>query len=115
MLDASVSTAGAARVALLLGCSDTLAAGSTIPGFHVEATTAPRELALLGRGRFSAYALNFRIDQLGGAETDLRAETRAEFPGVRGRLYRWLVIGTGVHVLVTRRLLDGAKRRAERV
>jgi len=44
----------------------------------------------------------------------LRAETRARFPGGAGRLYRAAVIGTRGHILVTMRLLEAVKRRAER-
>ncbi len=121
MLGASVSAAPAAHFARLLGCSDTLAAGprplaagSRIPGFQVEVATEPQKLALVGRHRFSDYALIFRLDQLGVAGTRLRAETRAEFPGLRGRLYRALVIGSGAPMLITRGLLDAARRHAER-
>ncbi|MGW1169599.1 hypothetical protein [Streptomyces sp. NPDC002550] len=35
----------------------------------------------------------------------MSAETRAVFPGPAGRLYRLLVIGTGAHAAVMRRML----------
>jgi hypothetical protein len=118
----TTDSAAGSRLARLLGCVDVeasgprpLAAGSTFPGFHVERAERPRELALLGGHRFSGYALIFRIDDLGAGRTRLRAETRAEFPGLKGRLYRAMVIGTRGHVLATRRLLGASKRRAERV
>ena len=44
----------------------------------------------------------------------LGAETRAEFPGKTGRLYRTAVIGTRGHVLATRSVLRTVRRRAER-
>ena len=44
----------------------------------------------------------------------LRAESRAAFPGARGAVYRMLLMGTGGHVLVTRRMLAAVKRSAER-
>jgi hypothetical protein len=109
------------RVAHLLGCEDVevagprpLAAGSAFPGFHVETAERPRELALAGSHRFSDYALIFRLEEVGDDRTRLRAETRAVFPGLKGGVYRTLVIGTRGHVLVTRRLLGAVKRRAER-
>jgi hypothetical protein len=115
------SIASASRAARLLGCTDTarsgprpLAPGSTLPGFHVEAATPARELALAGQHRFSDYALIFRLDRSEPGQTVLRAETRALFPGIKGSVYRALVIGTRGHVLVTRRLLSATKRRAER-
>jgi hypothetical protein len=121
VVEGSVTGATASGFARALGCADTaasgprpLGAGSTIPGFHVDAAEEPRELALAGRHRFSEYALVFRLEDLDGGGTRLRAETRAEFPGLRGRLYRAMVIGTRGHVVVTRRLLGATKRRAER-
>jgi hypothetical protein len=121
VVEASVSGGGAVAFARLLGCAETaaagprpLATGSTIPGFHVAAAEEPRELALAGRHRFSEYSLVFRLEDLGEAGTRLCAETRAEFPGLRGRLYRAMVIGTRGHVVVTRRLLGATRRQAER-
>jgi hypothetical protein len=121
VVEGSFAPATAARFARLLGCVDVaasgprpLAAGSSFPGFHVESATPPRELKLRGRHRFSDYALTFRLDQEGGTRTMLRAETRAAFPGLGGRVYRGLVIGTRGHVLVTRRLLNAIRRRAQR-
>ncbi len=88
--------------------------GSTLPGFVVSRSVRPALLALLGQHRFSRYALVFTIDELGGARSRLTAETRAEFPGRRGRSYRGLVIGTRGHVVVVRRLLEAVRERAER-
>lgn len=120
-VEGSVSSSRASRFARLLGCADVeasgprpLAAGSTVPGFHVETAERPRELALVGGHRFSDYALIFRIDDLGKGQARLRAETRAEFPSLKGRAYRAMVIGTRGHVVLTRRLLGAVKRRAER-
>ncbi len=121
VVEATMSMAGAPRYARIVGCADTmasgprpLATGSAFPGFHVATATAPAELALAGSHRFSDYALVFRLDELADDRTRLRAETRAEFPGFKGGVYRGLVIGTRMHVLVTRRLLGATKRRAER-
>jgi hypothetical protein len=107
--------------ARLLGCADVaasgprpLAVGSTVPGFHVETADHSRELALAGRHRFSDYALTFRLAEEDRNGTTLRAETRAAFPGIKGRAYRAMVIGTRMHVLMTRRILASVKRGAER-
>jgi hypothetical protein len=122
VLEGSFGSGATARVARLLGCADVaasgprpLVAGSAFPGFHVEQAERPRQLALAGSHRYSDYALIFRLEELDGGGTGLRAETRAVFSGVKGRIYRTLVIGSRGHVLVTRRLLDATKRRAERV
>lgn len=86
--------------------------GSTLPGFVCARAVEPSVLALLGGHRFSRYALIFRVERTSGG-TRLRAETRAEFPCSRGRVYRALVIGTRGHVLAVRRILRAVKRRAE--
>lgn len=87
--------------------------GSTLPGFVCARAVEPSVLALLGEHRFSRYALIFRVERTAGG-TRLRAETRAEFPGGKGRAYRALVIGTRGHVLAVRRVLRQVKRTAER-
>ncbi len=119
--EGTMSAAAAPRYARIVGCADTvasgprpLAVGSTFPGFHVAAAEAPAELALAGSHRFSDYALIFRLEELAPGQTRLRAETRAEFPGLKGGAYKALVIGTRMHVLATRRILNATKRRAER-
>ena len=118
VVDRSFGSVG--RTARLLGCEDTtpsgprpLTAGSTLPGFHVETAEPGETLALAGRHRFSDYALIFRLAQMSDGMTTVRAETRAKFPGVKGGIYKTLVIRTRGHVLVTRRLLTAMKQRAE--
>lgn len=94
--------------ARLLGCNPARASGprplqvgSDLPGFRVTAAEAPSRLVLQGSHRFARYQLTFYLDP----ETVLRAETRAEFPGLAGKLYRLLVISSGLHVLATRAIL----------
>ena len=86
--------------------------GAVLLGFRVTRSTPPTRLLLEGRHRFSRYSLDFRLDEaLGGSV--LSAETRARFPGLAGRLYRGLVIGTGSHAVILKRLLRSVRRRAE--
>ncbi|HEX7133100.1 MAG TPA: hypothetical protein VF228_11020 [Iamia sp.] len=106
--------------ARLVGCDPPAASGprpleegSAIPGFAVTRAQPGRELALEGRHLFSRYALTFRLEPRGAAETVLSADSRAAFPGVHGRAYRLLVVGTGGHVVAVRRLLRSIRRRAE--
>jgi hypothetical protein len=120
VVEGSFGSSATARIARLLGCAEVdasgprpLAAGSTLPGFAIEASERPGQLALTGGHRFSDYALIFRLSEGDGGSTVVRAETRASFPGLKGRAYRAMVIGTRGHVLVTRRLLGAVKRRAE--
>ncbi|MFF2066708.1 hypothetical protein ACFVWZ_33725 [Streptomyces sp. NPDC058200] len=118
-LDRSFSRPGMALYARLVGSADRtasgprpLAEGSTFPGFRVAAAVPGRELVLEGRHRFSSYALIFRLEHVGPGRSRLRAESRAAFPGVAGRCYRALVIGTGGHVVGMRRLLSAIRRRS---
>lgn len=90
----------------------TLQPGDALPGFAVAETSVPKRLTLRGRHRFSRYALVLELDATGASRCTLRAQTWAEFPGLTGRAYRALVIGTGGHRLVVRRLLRNVARRA---
>jgi hypothetical protein len=119
-LDRSFSRPRAAGYARLVGSADRtvagprpLAEGSTLPGFRVIRAIPGRELVLVGRHRFSSYALIFRLDEVGAERYRVRAETRATFPGLKGGLYRLLVIRTGGHVVGMRRLLSTIRRQAE--
>jgi hypothetical protein len=107
-------------IARVLGCRDLkttveapIEVGATIPGFHVSQAQSPSLLALEGAHRFSRYRLTFHIDELGPDRSRLRAETHAAFPGIHGKAYRTLVIGTRGHVVAVRRMLRAVKRRAE--
>lgn len=110
----------APRVARLLGCAETEAVGdpgrigSTVPGFVVARAVEPAVLALEGQHRFSRYGLVFRLEPTKDERTLLRAETRAQFPGTIGRIYKALVIGTRGHVLAVNSMLRGVRKRAER-
>jgi hypothetical protein len=109
----------AERYARAVGCEQTAAQGdpatigSTLPGFIVARSIRPAMLTLLGEHRFSRYALVFKVDRLDDDRSLLRAETRADFPGARGRIYRALVIGTRGHIVAVTRILRAIRRRAE--
>lgn len=120
-VDTAFSGWFARAYARAVGCADhrasgprPLAEGSAFPGFHVETAVPRAQLVLAGHHRFSSYAVTLRIDELDAGRSRLRAETRADFPGVAGTIYRMLVIGTGGHAITVRRLLSGIKARAER-
>ena len=87
--------------------------GATIVGFAVADAVPERRVSLVGRHRFSRYALVLTLaEQPTG--TTLAALTYAEFPGLRGTVYRGLVIGSGAHRVLVRRLLRDVRRGAER-
>jgi len=110
-----------APFAKALGCEETETEGETgeigskIPGFVVTRAVEPAVLALMGQHRFSRYALIFTILEKPSGLMLLSAQTRAIFPGKKGRVYRGLVIGTHGHVVVTTSVLRQVRKRAERI
>lgn len=92
---------------------DPLHEGSTLPGFAVSRAVRPDVLRLEGRHRFSRYALTFRL-RSDGESTIVTAESRGEFPGMTGRAYRALVVGSGGHVIAVRRMLARISAEAAR-
>jgi hypothetical protein len=87
----------------------------TIVGFRVARAEQPSLIVLAGEHRFARYSLTLRVEPVGsGSSSRLTAETRASFPGARGRAYRRIVIGTGGHVIVVMRMLMAVRRRVER-
>jgi len=118
--ETAFARARTARFARALGCVHTEVKGpidrigSTVPGFFVARVIEPAALALEGEHRFSRYGLIWSIEPTKDENALLRAETRAEFPGIKGRAYKTLVIGTGMHVLIVNRLLRAVKRQAEK-
>lgn len=67
-----------------------VAEGVALPGFAIVEVAEGRLLRLAGRHRFSRYELAFSLDR----ETVLAATSLVEFPGIGGRLYRALVVGS---------------------
>jgi hypothetical protein len=94
-----------------VGEGDPLCAGSTLPGFEVLEAVPGRLLVLVGRHRFSEYELVWTLEGVDDI-TVLGATTYARFPGVRGRLYRALVIDSRAHRLLVRRWLRRIREAA---
>jgi uncharacterized protein YndB with AHSA1/START domain len=86
--------------------------GATMPGFAVAAAEPGSRLLLTGRHRFSDYALEFTLTPEAEGRTRLAALTYARFPGLPGRAYRALVIGSRGHALLVNALLRDIARRA---
>lgn len=85
--------------------------GSTLRGFAVDEVVPERLIRLTGRHRFSRYELLFTLSPREGGVL-LVARTHATFPGGPGFLYHSLVVGSGAHRIVTKRLLESVSRRA---
>lgn len=83
-------------------------------GFAVAETVEQQRLALAGRHRFSRYRLDFELSDAPGGGTCVHARSYAAFPGVHGRAYRALVIGTRLHVVATNYMLHGIRAAAAR-
>ncbi len=62
-------------------------------------------LSLRGGHRFSRYRLDFEVVEADAGRSQVWARTWAEFPGPAGAAYRALVIGSGGHRVVVRRML----------
>lgn len=119
-LDGSFSRPGSACYARVVGCADTTASGprpltegSTVPGFRVAVANQGRELVLVGSHHFSTYQLTFRLELLGPGRSELRAESRAGFPGLAGGAYRVVVISSGIHGRAVQSMLRAIGRAAE--
>lgn len=78
--------------------------GSTVPGFRVSAAIPGERVVYSGRHRFSSYELIFELAAHADG-THIRALSYARFPGPHGRVYRALVIGSGIHRTAMRRIL----------
>ena len=70
-----------------------------------DPTTAPIGFALDEATPPERFALKGELADEGCGHTRLRALTWAAFPGVAGKVYRALVIGSGGHRIVVRRML----------
>lgn len=77
---------------------------STVPiGFVLDEARPPERFALKGRHPFAVYRWVFELDAADDtATTRVRALTWADFPGIHGKIYRALVIGTGGHRVAVR-------------
>lgn len=92
-----------------------LETGSTLPGMRVVESVPGCRAVLAGRHFYSRYTLELGLEPApGGSGTVLRAATYAAFPGPLGFVYRQLVIGSGVHGKLMRRLLTDLRDRTER-
>lgn len=81
-------------------------------GFAIDEVVEPERYALRGRHWFSVYRLVFVLTEPSPGRTTLTAETYAAFPGFTGKVYRALVIGSGAHRIVVRRMLRKIAQQA---
>lgn len=86
-------------------CSDPNDPSTAPLGFALDEATPPLRFVLKGRHPFAVYRWVFELDDKGPQQTLVRSQTWAAFPGLHGKVYRALVIGTGAHRVVVRRVL----------
>jgi hypothetical protein len=78
----------------------------TVPfGFVLDVAEQPDRFACKGRHWFSVYKLIFLLSDDPAGGTRVVAQTWAAFPGIKGMIYRALVIGSGGHRVVVRIML----------
>lgn len=89
---------------------------STVPiGFVLDEARPPARFALKGRHPFAVYRWVFELDETGNdSHTRLRALTWADFPGIHGKVYRALVIGSGGHRVAVRWTLNRVRNTAQK-
>ncbi len=93
-------------------CRDPHDPSTVPPGFVLDEARPPERLALKGRHLFATYRWVFELDAEDPQRTCVRSATWAQFPGLRGKIYRGLVIGTGAHRVVVRGTLKRIASRA---
>ncbi|OBK32858.1 hypothetical protein A5658_15000 [Mycobacterium sp. 1245111.1] len=93
-------------------CRDPHDPSSVPTGFVLDEARPPERLALKGRHLFARYRWVFELDADGPQCTRVRSATWANFPGLHGKIYRALVIGTGGHRVVVRLTLKRIAARA---
>ena len=115
------SGTGGRLLARLLGCRpdrssgwDEPGVGTTVPGFAMTEVERPDRLVVEGHHHFSRYGIAFHLEPVDDRQTRCRLESRADFPGPHGRLYRFGLLATGAHVAAVRRMLRTIASTAER-
>ena len=79
---------------------------TTVPiGFVLDDATPPERFALKGTTPVLGLQAGVRAGRRGAAAHPTGAATWAEFPGVAGKVYRALVIGSRAHRVAVRRML----------
>jgi hypothetical protein len=84
-------------------------------GFEIANRVPGERLALEGRHHFSRYRLVFELGPSTAGAIRLSAKTYAEFPHLRGRVYRALVIGSRCHAVLTSGMVRSIARRATKL
>lgn len=102
-LDANRAEAWMAVLRVL--CRNPQDPASVPVGFRLGDCRPPERFTLKGRHPFSIYEWVFELDAVDDEHTRVRSQTWAAFPGLHGKVYRALVIGSGGHRVAVRWML----------
>lgn len=94
-------------------CRDPQDPSSVPTGFVLDEARPQKRFALKGRHPFAVYRWVFELDAEGPQRTRVRSQTWANFPGLHGKIYRALVIGTGGHRVAVRWTLKRIAAQAQ--
>lgn len=83
-------------------------------GFVLEEADPPKRLAAKGEHWFSRYGIVFTLDEADSTHTRLTIDSYGAFPGIHGRVYRALVVGSGGHRVIVREMLRRMASQAEK-
>ena len=92
-------------------CRDPRDPSTVAPGFVLDESRPPQRFALNGRHLFAVYRWVFELDAEAPRSTRIRSATWANFPGLHGKAYRALVIGSGGHRVAVRWALNRIRAR----
>ncbi|MFF0527587.1 hypothetical protein ACFYT3_04280 [Nocardia amikacinitolerans] len=93
------------KALLKVMCKDPHDPASVPSGFVLDAADEPARFAMSGQHWFSRYELIFELEDEGQSRTRVLATSRGDFPGLHGKIYRALVVGSGGHAFMVRRML----------
>lgn len=120
-IDEHAITVDADRAATWAATLSTLCGDPADPhapvGFAIGDFQPESRLSLRGRHPLAVYEWVFILEAADITDphwTRLRSQTWAAFPGIHGRIYRALVIGSGGHRVVVRRTLTRIAGRVTR-
>jgi hypothetical protein len=102
-IDADPATTWAAVLQVLCGSPTNPRAPF---GFRIGESRPRERLVLAGHHPFSVYNWVFELDPITPHSTRIRSQTWAAFPGLHGKIYRALVIGSGGHRVAVRWMLS---------
>jgi hypothetical protein len=79
--------------------------------FTIDNLNEFKEVVAIGEHKFSQYVANFYLEEIGSNKTRLYQVTRANFPGIKGKIY--LIAVLLFHDVIVEDVLNGIKNFIE--